>query len=128
MTSHGPSERAFGLTFTVVSLAGAGIAWWRGHTAAGIALAAIAVLFAVAALTRPRLLKGPNRLWRGGAHTLAWVQTRILLTLFFLLVMVPVGVVMRSFGRNPLRPARPDTNWHPASRRRADPDHYDRQF
>jgi hypothetical protein len=56
------------------------------------------------------------------------VNARILLSVFFAVVLTPVGVAMRLFGRNVLSGDRPDTNWRPYPARRADPKHYDHLF
>ena len=54
------------------------------------------------------------------------MNARILLTIFFALVLTPVGVVMRLFGRNPLRPVRADSNWGAYPARSAK--HYEKMF
>jgi len=56
------------------------------------------------------------------------VNTRILLSIFFVVVLAPVGVVMRMSGRNQLSGWRGDTNWRPYPARRGNPRHYDRLF
>jgi cytochrome bd-type quinol oxidase subunit 1 len=54
--------------------------------------------------------------WWRVAQVVEWVNTRIILTVFFAVVLTPVGGVMRLFGRNPLHGAGVQTNWvpHPA--------------
>ena len=39
------------------------------------------------------------------AFVLAWINTRVLLTLFFLLVITPVGVIMRLLRKGSAGPA-----------------------
>src|SRR5438105_4241668 len=78
--------------------------------AGGFALLTIrcrsAVLFAIAALVAPRALRGIYRLWMRIGEALAWINTRIILTLIFFLVVTPTGLVMRLFGRPPIDPRR----------------------
>ena len=76
----------------------------------------------------PKVLRVPNRVWWRVAQVVGWVNTRILLTLFFAIVLTPVGVVMRAFGRNPLRGAGGQTNWTSYPDRRRDTQHYERLF
>ena len=45
-----------------------------------------------------RLWKG----WKAFAHALGRVQTMILLTLFYVLILVPTGLLLRLCGKTPL--------------------------
>jgi hypothetical protein len=40
--------------------------------------------------------------WMKFAFVLGWVNTRVILSVFFYLVITPVGLVMRLFGRDPM--------------------------
>ena len=93
-----------------------------------MALLVVGTLLVGLGLVAPVALRVPNRLWWRVAQAVGWVNTRILLTLFFAVVLTPVGVVMRLFGRNPLRGADAQTNWTPYPARRRDPRHYERLF
>lgn len=98
----GPREwRNFGLLFTVVFLALAGFLYWKDVAlwwAGGI----VALLCALAGVLAPRILRVPHALWMRFAMLLGWLNTRILLTLFFILVITPVGMVMRLLRHDPL--------------------------
>ncbi|MBT4936735.1 hypothetical protein HON22_02355 [Candidatus Peregrinibacteria bacterium] len=41
--------------------------------------------------------------WLKFAHTLGFINTKILLTLVFFLVITPIGLIMRLFGKDFLR-------------------------
>lgn len=73
---------------------GAGARWW--------ALALAGVLIGPAVLA-PQILAPAHRLWMGLAEVLAWVNTRILLSIVFFGMVTPMGTVMRWFGRDPMR-------------------------
>ena len=91
---------SFGLIMASAALI---VAWIHGERdAIGIALITVAIAFAVAPLVAPRLLTPIYRAWMRLAEVLGWINTRILLTLIFYLVVTPIGVVMRLFGRSPL--------------------------
>lgn len=62
----------------------------------------LAVLFAVPALALPRALGPVHKVWMRIGHALGWVNTRILLTAVFYLIVTPMGLVMRAFGKDPL--------------------------
>lgn len=96
------SDRAFGLTFAVVfalvalwpMLDGAAPRWW--------ALAA-AVGFTGLALAAPRLLAPFNRLWHGFGMLLGRLVNPLVMGLLFYFVVTPTGLILRSFGKDPLR-------------------------
>ena len=128
MTSAGPSERSFGLSVGLVLAAAGLFRLWRGHSTSGAAFAAIGAALVAAALVAPGALRTPNRVWTAFAHALGWINTRVLLTLFFFLVLTPVGVVLRLLGRSPLAPERATTTWSPSRTQGRDARHYERMF
>ena len=126
---HGlPSERSFGRSVGGVILALGAFAWWRGQVSFGGALVLTGALLAGLGTVAPSTLRVPNRLWWRFAQLLGWVNTRILLSIFFVVVLTPVGVVMRWFGRDQFAGWQRDTNWRPYPARRGDPRHYERLF
>jgi saxitoxin biosynthesis operon SxtJ-like protein len=98
-----PSERSFGLLFAAVS-AGFG-AWslYAGRSALGGTLLVAAIVFLLLALAAPRLLAWPNRLWFRLGMALNAVVSPIVLFVMFALMFVPVALVMRAAGRDPLK-------------------------
>ena len=124
-----PTERSFGLSMGAVCLAASALSVWRGKTLAGPVLAVVGILLVIAAVVAPAALRVPNRYWWRFAQALGWFNTRVLLTLFFVLVLTPVGWVMRLFGRNPLQASRAGTStWSEYPARRQDPTHYEHLF
>jgi hypothetical protein len=98
----GPREwRKFGLLFTAVFLFVATYLLWKGKPLwwAGVVCAGV---FGGAGLLFPSVLRLPHKLWMQFAGILGWVNTRVLLSLFFFVVLTPVGLIMRLFGRDPL--------------------------
>ncbi len=76
-------------------------------------LAALA-LVALAALAKPRLFHGLHRCTTKLSFVLGKVIGRILLAAFFFLVIVPLALVWRMMGKDPLklrRPANAQTYW-----------------
>ena len=124
------AARSFGLTFAILSVLLGGWRGWRGETAIATALAIVAMGLVVVAVARPLLLEAPNRVWMRLARVLGWVNSRVLLTVFFVLVVTPYGLLQRLFGRDPLgrrwRAAPP--RWLPAPERLRQPDHYDHLY
>ncbi len=123
-TGRMPGERSFGLSVGAVVLAIAVWLTWRGSIQAAAGAAAVGLTLIGCGLLAPAALRIPNRIWWRIATVLGWVNTRLLLTVFFFLVMTPTGVVMRLFGRSPLRTIRSDTNWSGYDERRRNSGHY----
>ena len=101
----------FALTLPVVLGVLAAIFWWgplffpqRPALARGFLIAAPSVC--AVAVILPGLWLRFFRVWMKFAEGLGFVMTRVILSLFFFLILTPVGVVMRLFGRRPL-----DTAW-----------------
>lgn len=99
---EGSSDRSFGLVFAAVFLIiglwplwhGAGLRWWS---------VGVAAAFAVVAVVAPRVLAVPNRLWMKLGLLLGKIVSPIALGILFYLVFMPVGMVMRLVGKDPLK-------------------------
>ena len=99
---EGSSDRSFGFVFAVVFiviaawplLSGGGVRWWS---------AAIAGAFALVAVAMPTLLAVPNQLWMKFGLLLGKIVSPIALGILFYGAFSPLGVVMRLFGKDPLR-------------------------
>ena len=79
------------------------------------------------AAAAPALLAGPHRAWLALSRVLGRVNSAIFLFLTFFLVLTPLGIVLRLFGRDELRrrgPA-PPTMWSPYPERNRDPRHFE---
>ena len=54
-------------------------------------------------LTSPRLLYYPYKFWMKLGVILGWVNSKIILGLVFIIVLLPISFVMRLIGYDPLR-------------------------
>tara|TARA_B100000212_G_scaffold331337_1_gene298453 strand:- start:77 stop:469 length:393 start_codon:yes stop_codon:yes gene_type:complete len=54
-------------------------------------------------LASPRLLYYPYMIWMKLGLILGWVNSRIILLLVFIIVLLPIAFIMRIFGYDPLR-------------------------
>ncbi len=102
--------RNFGLVVGGVLLGIAALVLWRKgwtpNTAVYI-LGGIGGALVVLGLIVPAVLKPLYRVWMGLALVLGFVMTRVLLTVVFFLLFMPIGLVMRLLGRDPMH-RRPD--------------------
>lgn len=67
--------------------------------------AGIGGLFGMVGLVMPSVLKHPYRAWMMVGHALGWVNTRIILGILYYGVVVPMGLVMKVMGRDPMHRA-----------------------
>lgn len=97
----GSSNRSFGIVFCVVFaviglfplISGAVPRWWA---------LAIAGLFLIAALAVPQLLAPLNWLWTRFGLLLHRIVNPLVMALLFFLVVTPIALMMRLFGKRPL--------------------------
>lgn len=129
-TKHkGHSERSFGLSVGGVLCALAALLTWRGRTTQAEALGGIGVVLVLFGLVHPRLLRRPSDLWWRFAQALGYVNTRILLTLFYAVALVPLGILWRVIGTDPLERRRgKGQGWSPYPARYRDSKHYVRMY
>jgi hypothetical protein len=125
------TEREFGLLVgAVLTLLGS---WWlyRGHwPTVATGFVGIGALLVILGAIIPRALVYPNRAWMKLAHMLSLITTPIILGLVYFLVIMPIGVVKRLSGWDPLRRRAPAATsyWAPYNERQHDPHHFEKMF
>jgi hypothetical protein len=122
-------ERSFGLSVGGVLLLIAAVLFWRGRMPGAEALGAVGALLVFFGQFAPAALKWPSAIWWRFAAILGFVNARIILTVAFVLILTPMGLIWRLIGRDPL--ARRRDQWpgwvaHPERYRRVD--HYTRMY
>jgi hypothetical protein len=94
--------RSFGLTVGGVFLF---VAIWpllrRGQNPRLWALLLGGALF-LAGVIVPTVLRRPYQLWMRVADVLAWINTRIILSIIFYAVFTPAAVIVRLIGKDPM--------------------------
>jgi Saxitoxin biosynthesis operon protein SxtJ len=75
---------------------------WRRHALVAWPWALAALLW-LDALAWPQSLALLHRWWTRLGHALGWFNTRVILTLIFMLFVTPFGFVMWVFGRDRMR-------------------------
>lgn len=124
-------ERQFGYGVGgVLALLGGLLVFWRHRTGAGLPLLALGGSLVLFAALAPRVLSAPARAWSAFSHALGRMNTVIFLSVLFLLVLTPLGLVLRLLGRDPLRRRRISCGsmWVPYAGRTSDPKHFERMF
>ena len=132
MTGASASElRRFGLTVGGMFLLLGGLSRWRGHVWPPLVMWTIGVLLVVPGLVVPLALAPVQRAWMRFATVLGEVNSRIILGVFFFVVIAPVGFVLRRLVRDPLDRRLDDdkpTNWVPRARVPVERARYEQQF
>lgn len=122
--------RKFGVLFAVVSSLVALLLWWKESPAWRWVLLGIPFFLGTGYLAQP-ILKPLYIGWMKFAFALGWLNTRILLTVFYYLVITPIGLVIRLTGKD-LLSRKLDRNAPSYWIRRApapfDPAQYEKQF
>ncbi len=109
--------RRFGLSVGGAFVVLAAIVWWRasigGDLTGGVpwgfrrvvatSFAALGSLLFLAGLAVPSALGPVERGWMSLAHAMSRVTTPIVMGVVYFVVLTPTGLLMRLFGKNPLR-------------------------
>ncbi|MCC7418336.1 MAG: hypothetical protein IT176_14465 [Acidobacteria bacterium] len=119
-------ERSFGRAVGGVLILYAAYAGWHGRSAPAVAAAGAGIVLIGLASSAPAGLKWPSKAWWTLAHALGWLNTRLLLTVFYALVFVPVGLLFRIIGRDLLDLRGTGSSWRPYTPRT--PRHYERMY
>ena len=121
---------SFALIVSAALLVIAALQWRRGAPQwVLVTLLSIAAALLLGAAVAPALLRPVYRAWMRLGEVLAWVNTRIILTLIFFLVVTPIGLVMRLFGRSPIATAkRNDSYWTDVEPHSYGDRHVEKQF
>ncbi len=99
-----PSERAFGVLFTVVfALGGAYTLYKSLSPIVSVALFSAASLLLVVTFVVPKWLSPFNRWWFALGILLGRIVSPIVLGIIFFLLITPVALVTRMFGRDELK-------------------------
>ena len=90
--------RKFGITIGVILLIIAGFLFWSGKESLQILFTFGAVLL-ILGFTIPVILKPIYWVWMIFATILGWIMTRIILSLVFYIIITPIGLTSRFFGK-----------------------------
>jgi len=94
--------RKFGITMAIAFTVFGSIFWWRDNHLWQY-LYGIGGFFLVFGLILPKVLAPIEWAWMKAAHAMGIVMTYILLTLTYVIVITPIGLLMRIFGKDPLK-------------------------
>ena len=87
--------RLFGFAFGGGLSVLGGLLWWRGITAVPPYLWGVAAVLWLLALLAPRALKPLEKVMATIFRAVTAALTAVLLTIFYFLIMTPIGLIMR---------------------------------
>ena len=91
--------RSFGVTIGIILLLIAGFLFYKDKESFQIFLY-IAGIFIGFGLIIPIILKPIYIVWMVFAVFLGWFMTRVILSLLFYVIITPIGLIMRTFGKD----------------------------
>ena len=119
--------RQFGLIFAgITSAISTAIALLTQASVSVWAWASIA-LIGLLALAAPATLRPFYRAWMWLGDWLQWINTRVVLSLLFYLIITPTGLVMRLFGYDPMQRNNNADSYRTVSQQR-DPNHVEKPY
>lgn len=99
---QGPSDRSFGFVFAAVFVL-IGVRPLLSRQPVKAWALGLGAAFLIAALARPALLAPLNRFWLRVGLAMERLVSPVALGILFFSTFVPVGLLMRCLGKNPLR-------------------------
>jgi hypothetical protein len=99
-----PGEaRRFGLVVGAAFLVLGVLAWWRGRPVTSQVFGTLGVALILVGIILPRALVPVHRAWMGLALAISKVTTPIFLGAVYFLIIAPIGLLRRVFGRDALK-------------------------
>jgi len=90
--------RKFGIAIGTILLIIAGVLFWKEKESFQILLA-FSISFFILGIVTPVILKPIYCVWMIFATILGWIMTRVILSLLFYIILTPIGLIPRVFGK-----------------------------
>ena len=122
--------RKFGITISIILMIIAGFLFLKEKESYQIFLTVGTILFMLGILV-PAILKPIYWIWMIFATILGWIMTRIILSILFYVILTPIGLISRVFGKQFLELKWNKTNityWNNRKIHLLEKTHYEKQF
>ncbi len=122
--------RKFGITVGIV-FGLLGVLFWRLDKYSYIYLLILSAAFISLGIAMPILLKPVHKVWMAVAILMGWFVTRVILAILFYVVVTPIGLVMRCFGKKFLDltfDRNSDSYWIPKKKMKLKKENYEKQY
>jgi hypothetical protein len=125
----GNRERSFGVSVGAVLCVVALVLKWRGRHGRAEIVGAVGALVLLGGLVYPPILARPSALWGRCSRMLGHINTRVVLTLIFFVLLMPLSILWRLTGKDPLARRRDRwPGWWPYPASHLDRAHYTRMY
>jgi|TARA_B100002003_G_scaffold211165_1_gene207408 hypothetical protein len=124
-------KRDIRIVFLIFSAIFAGFAWRHYPSILSYVLMGLVSIILPIIAFSPSILRPIFKLWLKVAHAIGWFNTQLLLTIVFILIFIPTGLVMRLFRKDPMqrKMLAEGTYWEPYELEGLkDKSRYERQF
>ena len=98
-----PSNKKFGVFFSIVFILVSTYAYWKFKSDLAFFVLIPSAFFAVAAFLAPNILNPLNRLWFSLGLLLGKIISPIVLGIIFFVLITPISLLTRFFGRDELK-------------------------
>ena len=122
--------RNFGIIIGIVLLIISGFLFWKEKESFQLFLAIGITLF-LTATAIPAVLKPVYWMWMIFAIILGWIMTRVILSLLFFLILTPIGLTLRLFGKQFLElrwDKSKESYWNFRTNEHLQKENYEKQF
>jgi len=103
MNKQLPSNKNFGLFFSAIFILIAAYGYMKLWSELAVFALLTSILFAIATFSKPQILMPLNRLWFSLGLLLAKIVNPIVLGLIFFVLITPVSIITRLYGRDELK-------------------------
>ena len=122
--------RNFGIIVGIILLVISGFLFWKEKESFQIFLAIGIILF-LTSIALPSVLKPVYWMWMIFATILGWIMTRIILSLLFYIIITPIGLTSRFFGKQFLQlrwDKSKESYWNFRTNEHLQNENYEKQF
>jgi hypothetical protein len=88
----------------------------------------VACVLSGSGLLAPAVLGPVHRVWMGFGHVMGAINSRLILGLFFFVIVTPIGFVMRLFGWDPMRRQPAEGSSYRVTKPARSPQHMEKPF
>ena len=122
--------KSFGVTISIILLTISGLLFWKENDSFQVFFLIGGALF-ISGMFIPTLLKPAYWIWMIFAVILGWVMTRIILILLFYIILTPIGLISRLFGKSFLElrfDKSKKSHWNLRDNKQLKKEDYEKQF
>ncbi|MBT6045285.1 MAG: hypothetical protein HOG49_00560 [Candidatus Scalindua sp.] len=96
-------KRDIRIVFLIFSAIFGVLAWRHYPSIESYVLIGLALVLLPIVAFVPIILRPVFKLWLKIAHAVGWFNTQILLSIVFILIFIPIGLIMRLLGKDPMK-------------------------